>query len=89
MLLAEGISSCQNGFSEYSEEGVMTKTKNWQLKPGVKMDDKTAEEVAKIACALKSLSLYATLVLEQEDCPDDLQEVVDEGVTAISKLFAE
>lgn len=67
----------------------MMKARNWRLKPGVKMDDATAEEVAKIACALKSLSLYATLVLEQEDRPDDLQEVVDEGVAAINKLFAE
>lgn len=67
----------------------MTKAKQWRLQPGVKIDDATAEEIAKIACALKSLSLYATLVLEQEDCPDDLQEVVDEGVVAIGKIFAE
>jgi hypothetical protein len=66
----------------------MTKSKDWQLQPGVKIDDKTAEEVAKIACALKSLSLYATLVLEQDDCPADLQAVVDEGVAAIHKIFA-
>jgi hypothetical protein len=66
----------------------MTKSKDWQLQPGVKIDDKTAEEVAKIACALKSLSLYATLVLEQDDCPEDLQAVVDEGVAAIHKIFA-
>lgn len=67
----------------------MTKTKNWQLQPGVKIDENTAEEIAKIACALKSLSLYATLVLEQEDCPEDLQVLVDEGVAAINKIFAE
>ncbi|MEW6165510.1 MAG: hypothetical protein AB1642_10650 [Pseudomonadota bacterium] len=67
----------------------MTKNKQWQLQPGVKIDDATAEEIAKIACALKSLSLYATLVLEQEDCPEDLQQVVDEGVAAIGKVFAE
>lgn len=67
----------------------MTKAGNWRLRPGVKIDDATVEEVAKIACALKSLSLYATLVLEQEDCPDDLQEVVAEGMAAIDKIFAE
>lgn len=66
----------------------MTKNKTWQLQPGVKLDDQTAEEVAKIACALKSLSLYASLMLEQEDCPDDLQAVVDEGIAAMSKIFA-
>lgn len=67
----------------------MTKTKQWQLRPGVKIDEKTADEVAKIACALKSLSIYASLVLEQDDSPEDLQQVVDEGVAAISKIFAE
>lgn len=63
--------------------------KQWQLQPGIKMDDSTAEEVAKIACALKSLSIYASLVIEREDCPEDLQALVDEGVTAIGKVFAE
>jgi hypothetical protein len=67
----------------------MTKSKDWRLQPGVRIDDATAAEVAKIACALKSLSLYASLVLEKEDCPEDLQQVVDEGVTAIHKIFAE
>jgi len=63
--------------------------KQWKLQPGIEIDDKTADEVAKIACALKSLSIYASLVLEQDDCPDDLQAVVDEGVVAINKIFAE
>lgn len=67
----------------------MTKEKSWQLQPGIKIDDQTAEEVAKIACALKSLSIYASLVIEREDCPEDLQQLVDEGVTAIGKVFAE
>lgn len=62
--------------------------KQWQLQPGVQIDDKTAGEIAKIACALKSLSIYASLVLEQDDCPADLQAVVDEGVVAIGKIFA-
>jgi hypothetical protein len=65
----------------------MTKTKQWQLQPGVKLDDKTADEVAKIACALKSLSVYASLVMDRDDCPDDLQQTVDEGVEAIGKIF--
>lgn len=61
--------------------------KQWELQPGIQLDAKTADEVAKIACALKSLSIYASLVLETEDCPEDLQQVVDEGVAAIGKIF--
>ncbi len=61
--------------------------KNWQLQPGVKIDPETAAEIAKIACALKSLSAYAGLVIEREDCPEDLQQIVDEGVNAIGKIF--
>lgn len=61
--------------------------KNWQLRPGVRLPAETAAEVAKIACALKSLSVYATLVIERDDCPEDLQQIVDEGVQAIGKIF--
>lgn len=64
----------------------MTDT-NWQLQPGVKMPADTAAEVAKIACALKSLSAYAGFVIERKDCPEDLQQIVDEGVQAIGRLF--
>jgi hypothetical protein len=60
---------------------------NWQLQPGVKMTPEAAAEVAKIACALKSLSVYAGLVIEREDCPADLQKIVDDGVKAIGKIF--
>jgi hypothetical protein len=67
----------------------MPKSKDWQLQPGIKIDEKTASEIAKIACALKSLSLYATLVMDQDECPEDLRQVVDEGVAAINKVFAE
>lgn len=67
----------------------MTKSKSWQLQPGIKINDSTAEEVAKIALALKSLSLYAALVIDREDCPEDLQRVVDEGVSAIDRIFVE
>jgi hypothetical protein len=65
----------------------MAEKPNWQLQPGVKMTPETAAEVAKIACALKSLSVYAGLVIEREDCPADLQQVVDEGVKAIGSIF--
>lgn len=59
----------------------------WQLQPGVQIAPEAAAEVAKIACALKSLSAYASLVIEREDCPADLQQIVDDGVQAIGKIF--
>jgi hypothetical protein len=67
----------------------MPKSKGWKLQPGIKIDDKAASEVAKIALALKALALYATLELDQDECPEDLRLVVDEGVAAIDKVFAE
>jgi hypothetical protein len=68
--------------------GVMAKRpQQWQLQRGVKISEDAAAEVAKIACALKSLSIFTGLVLDQEDCPEDLQKTVDEGIAAIDKLF--
>ena len=63
------------------------KQEQWQLQRGVRIGDEAAAEVAKIACALKSLAVFSTLVLEQDDCPEDLQVMVDEGLAAIDKLF--
>ena len=51
------------------------------------MDDATASEVAKIACALKSLSAYTSLAMESEDAPEDLQAIVDEGLEAMTRIF--
>jgi hypothetical protein len=59
----------------------------WELRPGIKMDQDIVESVAQIACALKSLSLYTSLVMDQDDCPPELQRTVDDGVAAIGKLF--
>jgi hypothetical protein len=61
--------------------------KTWKLNEGVNLDADVAEEVAKIACALKSLALYTALVCDHENDPEELQEVVDEGVKAMEKLF--
>lgn len=58
--------------------------KTWQLKEGVTLE---AEEVAKIACALKTLAIYTSLACENEDNPEELQKIVDEGVTAMNKMF--
>lgn len=61
----------------------MTDT-NWKLKEGVELD---VEDVAKIACALKSLSAYTTLVCTEEDSPEDLEQIVQEGMDAMEKIF--
>jgi hypothetical protein len=61
--------------------------KNWTLQDNVHMDAATATEVAKIACALKSLSVYAALAYEQDDVPADLQPLVDDGLEAMQKIF--
>jgi hypothetical protein len=58
--------------------------KTWKLKEGVTLE---ADEVAKIACALKSLAIYTALACENEDDPEELKEVVDEGITAMNKIF--
>lgn len=60
---------------------------NWTLNKDVKMDDATAGEVAKIACALKSLSIYTSLAMESDDAPEDLQAIVDEGLEAMARIF--
>lgn len=57
---------------------------DWKLKEGTKLN---IEDVAKIACALKSLAAYTTLACAEEDSPDDLEVIVDEGLHAIDKLF--
>jgi len=59
----------------------------WKLQEGVAMSPEAAEEVAKIACALKSLSAYVTLMHENEDAPEELQQLVDEGLDAMKKIF--
>ena len=64
-------------------EGIMS-NKMWKLKEGVTLE---AEEVAKIACALKSLAIYTALACENDDDPEELKEVVDEGITAMNKIF--
>lgn len=65
----------------------MMSERNWKLQPGVHMDEATAAEVAKVACALKSLSAYTTLACENEDAPQDLGQIVEEGLAAMQKIF--
>lgn len=65
----------------------MTEKKNWKLQPGVNLSPEVADEVAKIACALKSLSAYTTFAMEREDCPEDLRQLVDDGQEAMARIF--
>ena len=58
--------------------------KYWTLNEGVEIN---VEDVAKIACALKSLSAYTTLVCAEDDSPEDLESIVNEGLETIDKLF--
>ena len=44
-------------------------------------------DVSKIALALKSLATYTMLAYEHDDDPEDLQDIVDDGLEAINKLF--
>ncbi len=61
--------------------------KNWKLQSGVNLTPEVVDDVAKIACALKSLSAYTTLAMEREDCPEDLQQLVDDGLEAMGRIF--
>ena len=62
----------------------MSDDTDWKLKEGVEIN---IEDVAKIACALKSLAAYTTLACAEEDSPEDLEVIVDEGMDAIEKIF--
>lgn len=55
-----------------------------KLKEGATLN---VDDVAKIACALKSLAVYTSLACEQEDSPDELRELVDQGLKSIDNLF--
>ena len=57
---------------------------NWKLKEGAELN---VEDVAKIACALKSLSAYTILACAEQDSPEDLEEIVNDGMNSIENLF--
>lgn len=59
----------------------------WKLRPEVAMDYKAAADVARIACALQSLSAYTRLGCDGEDVPEDLEPIVDEGLEAMKRIF--
>lgn len=63
------------------------KNQDWRLQRGVRISEEAAKDVAAIACALKSLAVFTTLIVSQEDLPPDLREMVDEGLASIDRLF--
>jgi hypothetical protein len=65
----------------------MTEKPAWELQPGIQMNVDTANEVSKIACALKSLSAYTALMLDKEDDSEELQQMVQSGLEAMSRIF--
>ncbi|MEJ2619967.1 MAG: ribonuclease H [Candidatus Thiodiazotropha sp.] len=55
-----------------------------RLRDGVVLNQ---PDVEKIALALKSLSVYSMLAYEHDDDPEELDEVVQDGLDAIQRLF--
>ena len=62
----------------------MSEQVEMRLKPGV---EPAEEDLAKIACALKSLAVYTALACEHDDDPEELEQLVDQGLDAIDRLF--
>lgn len=54
------------------------------LREGVELN---LSDVAKIAMGLKSLAAYSMLAYEHDDDPEELDDVVQEGLDAIDRLF--
>lgn len=81
------VAYSEGAFPRNRMETNMSENKNWKLQPGVNMAPEVVDEVVKIACALKSLSAYTTFALEREDCPEDLRQIVEEGLDAMSRIF--
>jgi translation elongation factor EF-1beta len=55
-----------------------------QLREGIELN---LADVQKIALGLKSLATYSMLAYEHDDDPEDLDEIVQEGLDAIDRLF--
>jgi hypothetical protein len=45
------------------------------------------EDVARIACALKSLDVYMPMSCDVEDGPEELREIVERRLKSINNLF--
>ena len=54
------------------------------LREGVELN---LADVEKIAMGLKSLASYSMLAYEHDDDPEELDEIVQDGLDAIDRLF--
>ena len=54
------------------------------LKEGAELN---VPDVMKIAMGLKSLAAYSMLAYDHEDDPEELDDVVQDGLDAIDRLF--
>jgi len=53
----------------------------------LKVEHLDLSDVATIAMSLKSLAAYSMLACEHDDEPSELQDIVDEGLAAVHKIF--
>lgn len=62
----------------------MSEENIWKVRDNKPIDPK---EAAKIACALKSLAAYTTMACADDDSPEDLKKIVQDGLDAIDRIF--
>jgi hypothetical protein len=55
-----------------------------KLKEGVVLSEK---DVSDMACALRSIGFYFYSVCGDEEHPEELREVLNEGIEAVNRLF--
>jgi len=55
-----------------------------KLKEGVVLNKK---DVSDMACALRSIGIYFYSVCSDQDHPEQLHEVLNEGIDAVNRLF--
>ena len=64
---------------------IMIETTNTECQ--LKVENLEIADVATIAMSLKSLAAYSMLAYEHDDEPAELQDIVDEGLAAVHKIF--
>lgn len=62
----------------------MSEEKIWKVKGNKPIDPK---EAAKMACALKSLAVYTAMACAEDDNPEELKKIVQDGLDAIDRIF--
>jgi hypothetical protein len=70
--------------SGYTFGGVTMENVDMKLKEGVVLSDK---DVSDMACALRSIGFYFYTVCDEEEHPEELREVLNDGIEAVNRLF--